>query len=151
MPNRCSWRALRRVRRPYGNISLDAFQLCCASLDLKAHSFGRQLVCKLDSKPRAWESLSRCTSIAEVLGSTELLGSHSLTWSAGLHTLDTRRTHGLDATRDLIIPYFLSGDCHKRSDILCNLIVLTEEALRSTSRRWNLNHGFFDIFSNIQR
>ena len=61
----------------YGNISLNIFHLCCASIGLDTSEYGRQLVGKLKMKLKARELFNSCQNVFNTLNCLKSLG-HSI-------------------------------------------------------------------------
>ena len=70
-----------------GNVPLDIFRLCCASIGLDASDYGHQLVKKLNMKLKVRKPLNGCQEVFGALNRIETLGYRSLAELASLHGL----------------------------------------------------------------
>ena len=100
-----------------GNILLDVFHLCYASISLDASDYGCQLVKKLNIKLKARELLNGCQEVFVTLNCIETLGYQSLIEFASLQGLCLHSSPDQNDARDVAVDHFLSGKCVKTNGI----------------------------------
>ena len=105
-----------------GNILLDIFCLCYASISLDASDYGCQLMKKLDMKLKVREPLDSCQEVFDTLNHIETLGHRSLTELASLHGLCFCSNPDQNNAQDIIANHPLSGDCVKTNGVFCDSV-----------------------------